>query len=86
MPQASKRTRRERRVKRQNTLLHRTVQAVRLDNLKHFEVLLTVLSQAGGEVTVTRGTADQVHENLGSLSYAVVKGAAEGELIVRVTQ
>ncbi len=51
-----------------------------------FALLMAVLSQSGGEVTITKGTIDQVGENLPRLGYALVKGAAENEVIVRIVE
>ena len=51
---------------------------------KTFTVLLTVLAQQGGEITVTKGTMDQVAGELMGLTYAAEKGKVENEYVVRV--
>jgi hypothetical protein len=53
---------------------------------KQYALLLAVLAQSGGEVTVTQGTIDQVGMNLPNLGYVVVGGKAEKEFIVRLTE
>lgn len=47
-------------------------------------ILLAVLAQTGGEVTVTDGTLQQVGMNLADLDFAIVSGANKGESIVRL--
>lgn len=51
-----------------------------------FAILMAVLGQSGGEVTVTKGTIDQVGVNLPRLGYVVVPGKVENEVIVRMTE
>lgn len=51
-----------------------------------FAVLLAVLAQKGGDVTITQGTLDQVGQNLSTMGYAIVPGATKGEFIVRLTE
>jgi len=49
-------------------------------------VLLTVLAQRGGEVTITQGTLDQCTQNLNHMDFGIFPGATEGEFIVRLLE
>jgi hypothetical protein len=51
---------------------------------KTFVVLLTVLAQNGGEVTITKGTSDQVVADLARLTWAIEPGKEANEYVVRV--
>jgi hypothetical protein len=51
---------------------------------KTFVVLLTVLAQSGGEVTITKGTSDQVVADLARLTWAIEPGKEANEYVVRV--
>ena len=87
MPTISRAQRQKARRKRTNSLLKREVRTLSQNAAKSFAMLLAVLAQAGGEVTVVQGTLDQVLPNLATLGYEVVKGQAPNEHIIRmVTQ
>lgn len=49
-------------------------------------ILLAVLAQSGGEVTVTDGTLQQVGRNLADLDYVIADGKVKGESIVRLVE
>jgi hypothetical protein len=49
-------------------------------------VLMAVLAQSGGEVTVTKGTIDQVDAKMGRLGWTIVAGATHNEFIVRMVE
>jgi hypothetical protein len=49
-------------------------------------ILLAVLAQSGGEVTVTNGTIQQVGSNLATLDYAIIDGKNPNESIVRLVE
>src|SRR5258707_603370 len=51
-----------------------------------FAIFLAVLAQSGGEVTVTKGTLEQVGQNLVRLGYTVVPGKDENEFVVRMLE
>lgn len=65
--------------------LRRADQAIDLGNRATL-ILLAVLAQSGGEVTVTQGTIDQVSLGIvtGELDYAIVDGKNKNEHIVRL--
>ena len=84
MPSASRNANRKRRQRRNITLLTRGLRAEALDKTKALIHLMSVLAQKGGEVTVTKGTIDQVIHDLKKLSYSVDKGEAENEFIFRL--
>jgi hypothetical protein len=87
MPTLSRNRRHHARTRRTNSLLKRELRGLSQNAQKSFAMLLAVLAQAGGEVTIVQGTLDQVLPNLATLGYEVVKGQAENEHIVRmVTQ
>ncbi len=47
-------------------------------------ILLGVLGQLGGEVTVTTGTIDQIGERIDDFDYAILEGKAPNESIVKL--
>jgi hypothetical protein len=47
-------------------------------------VLLAVLAQNGGEITVTQGTLNQVTENTHNLGFHVVASKIDGEFLVQM--
>jgi hypothetical protein len=51
-----------------------------------YAILLAVLAQSGGEITVTQGTLNQVGANMQQLGYIVTKGTVENEFIVRLVE
>lgn len=51
-----------------------------------FMALLAVLAQKGGEVVVTKGTAQQVAANIRNLSYVLEAGETEAEFKVRLLE
>jgi len=61
-------------------------EALQAQGAKTFAILLTVLAQKGGEVTVTKGTIDQVGANLARLSYQIVTSEVPGEHIIRLVE
>lgn len=49
-------------------------------------ILLAVLAQSGGEITVTQGTINQCSKNLEDLDFEIVDGTIQGEFIVRLME
>lgn len=84
MLSASRNANRKRRQRRNITLLTRGLRAEALDKTKALIHLMSVLAQKGGEVTVTKGTIDQVIHDLKKLSYSVDKSEADNEFIFRL--
>lgn len=56
------------------------------EGAKQYSLLLALLAQAGGELTVTAGTLEQVGQNLQDLSYVMVPGKESNEFIVRMVE
>jgi len=94
MAQASKRLRRERRVRRQLSLYHQRDHAVQRAqaaqqqleafNLESYQTrvaLYAVLAQHGGSMTITEGTLKQVIENIRNLSVENT-GLKDGEFTI----
>ena len=71
MPTASRNERKKRRMKRTNSLLRRALQQEAIQRYKTHAMLMAVLAQKGGEVTITAGTMQQVSQNIQRLSYKV---------------
>lgn len=86
MARDSRNVRRKRRTRRNLSLARRQVSTLTQDYFKTFSTLLAVLAQAGGEVTVTKGTATQVLDNLRTLGWNTVAGATSDEFIVRLVE
>ena len=84
MPSASREVRRKRRLKRTNSLLRRELQKETLARLNGRMTLLAVLAQKGSEVTITKGTIDQVVEQLNNLTYEIVAGETDGEYVIKL--
>ena len=83
MAQASPIKRQMKRIKRSNNMLKRELQRNTLANYKLFSTFMMVLAQKGGEVTVTKGTAEQVLASMARLSYVVEPGLDSNEFIIR---
>jgi hypothetical protein len=75
--------RRMRRLKRENTLLHRVARANAQQFAQSRMFLLGVLAQNGGEVRVTAGTLKQVVANP-NLSVEASRNAEDTELTIRL--
>ena len=84
MGQDSQAVRKRRRLKRTSSLVSRALTQTRTAYLSAAATLLSVLAQSGGEVTVTRGTMEQVSQNLQSLSWKTIQGEKPNEFIVRM--
>lgn len=69
-----------------NRQLRRAALSTMQSGMKLQGVLMTVLAQAGGEVTVTKGTIDQVEAKMSRLGWTVVAGEKENEFIVRMVE
>jgi hypothetical protein len=67
-----------------NREMRRRAQAAIEHGTKTHLILLAVLAQSGGEVTVTDGTLQQVGMNLATLDFAILAGKQKGESIVRL--
>jgi len=85
MTQASHNQRKKQRTKRINEVLRRELQRTVLSNYKLFSTFMMVLAQKGGEVTITKGTAEQVLASMDRLAYVVEPGATDNEFIIRQT-
>lgn len=48
-------------------------------------ILLAILAQKGGEITVTQGTLDQVEKEFAELDYQIVP-AGKGEYLIRLLE
>ena len=83
MPTASRNERRKRRLKRNNSLLQRSLKQESVERGKAMVVLLALLGQAGGEVTISKGTMQQTLSALKELTYQVTP-TTEGEFIIRL--
>ncbi len=83
-PSASRNANRKRRIRRNITLLRRAGYAEAVAKQKALIHLMAVLAQSGGEVTVTKGTIDQIMADLSKMSYSVDKGTVENELVFRL--
>ena len=53
---------------------------------KTFTVLLTVLAQSGGEVTITKGTMEQVAAQILRTTYEIQPGKEPNEFVVRLVE
>lgn len=51
-----------------------------------FQAFMAVLAQKGGEVVVTKGTLDQVSENLSTLGYTITPNETHTEFTFRMTE
>ena len=85
MARTSRNQRKKQRTKRNNSVLKREVKQSALASYKLFSTFMMVLAQKGGEVTITKGTAEQVWAELSRLAYVVEPGATENEFIIRQT-
>jgi hypothetical protein len=84
MPSASRNANRKRRIRRNMTLLKRAGYAEAVAKTKALVHLFAVLAQSGGEVTLTKGTIDQVVADMTKLSYSLDKAPIDGEFIMRL--
>lgn len=84
MPQASRRLKRERRTKRRNSILTKSLKQSYQQAGHTLITLFAVLAQHGGRTTVTQGTYDQVRASLSRLSFQIVEGSVPGEFIVNL--
>jgi len=48
-------------------------------------LVMEMLAQAGGEVTLTKGTIEQVVQNLPLLDFTIGPGVNENEIVVKLT-
>jgi hypothetical protein len=83
MASTSNHKREKGRLKRETTRLTRALQTEHINTYKLFSTLMMVLAQKGGEVTVTKGTAEQVFGSMNRLSYVVEQSANENEFVIR---
>jgi len=85
MMRASRNQRKKQRTKRNMTSLRRQLQGVTGEAQKAYVTLLAVLAQKGGEVTITKGTIQQVMENVSHLGYSAspIEGS-ETDVVVRL--
>ena len=86
MPTASRNERRKRRQRRTISLLTRQSNRLQEQFQKTHFTLLGVLAQSGGEVTVTKGTLQQVLDRLKFLNWQTIAGKEENEYVVRVIE
>lgn len=86
MAKASRNLRKQRRQKRQLSIMAHAATHQHSELLKTQMMLLAVLAQKGGEVIVTTGTMQQVLENYRGMGWTLVPGAQPNERIVRMTE
>jgi hypothetical protein len=73
--------------RRRNNELRRQLRRIATSGQQAYATLLAVLAQKGGEVTVTKGTIDQVTENYKRLGFVVENSKEhDNEFIVRLTE
>lgn len=84
MAQASKRQRQMRRLKRRISLSNRHSKIIGSKLTEANHLLLGVLAQSGGEVTVTTGTLEQIVKDFAHMAWVVEKGRADNELVVKL--
>lgn len=79
-------TKHKRRLRRNVSLLTRTLRAKTQEQFNTTLALMAILAQQGGEVAVTTGTTQQVVEGVvkGQIRWTMVPGAAENEQIFRL--
>ena len=84
MAQDSRNLRKKRRIRRNMSLLTRSNIQLDAELGKTYTLLLAVLAQNGGEITVTKSTMQQVIEHIKELSWQTSSGANENEFVVRM--
>ncbi len=85
MAQASRRVRRDRRLKRSVTFAKSTQKKILADFQRTYLTLLYVLAQNGGSITVTHGTMMQVMKQAPHLQWHARDGG-EGEVIIEMIE
>lgn len=86
MAKASRNLRKQRRQKRQLSIMAHAATHQHSELLKTQMMLLAVLAQKGGEVIVTTGTMQQVLKNYRGMGWTLVPGVEPNERIVRMTE
>src|SRR6266851_4932997 len=84
MARDSRSVRRKRRLRRNVSLMTRALEQSQAGFQKAVTGLLFVLAQSGGEVSITKGTMEQVVAKIQTLGWWIDKGANENEFIVRL--
>ncbi len=91
MAQDSRSIRRKRRIRRNVSTLarrlgtqHTTIEQLQSELGRAQMTLLMVLAQKGGEVTISKGTLDQVTAGIQTMGWQVVPGTVPSEFIVRL--
>lgn len=82
MAQLSKTKRKTTKLRRKNTQLRKGLKRTLAAYGRNRAILLAVLGQSGGKVIVTKGTLEQVAENMKILDYAVEQTTTENEYMV----
>ena len=72
------------RTKRTLSLTTRALQQTEQQRQQTMMTLLSVLAQAGGEITITKGTIQQVIEQYAQLAFSTGPGTVEGEFVVKM--
>lgn len=85
MATASRNEKRKRRLRRNVSIYRRALEQTETQRQSIIVTLLAVLAQKGGEITITKGTINQVIENIKSLGFSTTPGATDGEYVVRMT-
>lgn len=87
MAKLSRNARGKARKKRTISLQNREIRQLKAAFFNTHQMLLMVLGQSGGEVTVTQGTMQQILQQAQRVNWQTAPGANEHEFIVRlVTQ
>jgi hypothetical protein len=85
MAKASRNERRKARIKRTNSLLKKQLRGLSVEAHKSYVMLMALLAQKGGEITVTKGTLQQAAQDILKLGYNVVADPTDdANLIVRL--
>lgn len=84
MASVSKAQRQKRRVKRTNSLLKRALRNESAERYKAHVILLSVLAQQGGEVTVQPETITQTMNNVHNLAFAIEPNAEKTASVIRL--
>jgi hypothetical protein len=91
MAQASHRVRLRRRLKRKASLAIQQFRKVEQARMNAATSLCMVLAQQGGDMTLSKGTVEQVITNLNRLSYSVTRsvdgeGQPTGEYVLKLVE
>lgn len=81
----SRNVKHKRRQRRNISLLTRELRRVQQAHVKAMATLFAILAQKG-DVTITKGTIDQVVDKLTQLQYKTAPGALDGEYVISLVE